>query len=211
MKTKQKVFDYRALRLSLGIIAFALPIVVSLVARVELPSISASYHSAARDVFVGLLFIVVSFLWAYNGHTLTEARLSKLAAIGALVTALSPTACNTCVVDWRSNLHYIGAASLFLILTYFCYGPFQERTKGQGGKRERRSRIYLASGTVMLLCIITMGLAKFTLPTETVQTLRLTYWAEAIALWAFGVAWITSGKVLSPLVEADEVLKLKLL
>ena len=63
------VFDYRALRLLVGLIAFALPIVVSLLSIKTLPSISASYHAEGRDAFVGMLFVVGAFLWAYNGHT----------------------------------------------------------------------------------------------------------------------------------------------
>lgn len=52
-----KVFDYRALRLVMGLIAFALPIVASAVSSTQLTSISASYYTEARDVFVGLLFL----------------------------------------------------------------------------------------------------------------------------------------------------------
>jgi len=40
------------------------------------------------------------------------------------------------------------------------------------------------------------------------KTLNITYWAEAIALVAFGVAWIVAGKIISPLVDKDEALRL---
>ncbi len=52
----RKVFDYRALRLLVGIIAFAIPICVTLISSEPLSSISASYFTEARDVFVGMLF-----------------------------------------------------------------------------------------------------------------------------------------------------------
>ena len=70
------VFNYQALRLLMGLIALALPIAVSLTAILgtpsvsDLPSISYSYHTGARNVFVGALFIVGAFLWAYNGHSM---------------------------------------------------------------------------------------------------------------------------------------------
>ncbi|MDE2996662.1 MAG: hypothetical protein OXT73_08000 [Bacteroidota bacterium] len=35
---------------------------------------------------------------------------------------------------------------------------------------------------------------------------EMTYWAEFLALWAFGIAWITAGKVLPFLVSTDEAL-----
>jgi hypothetical protein len=37
---------------------------------------------------------------------------------------------------------------------------------------------------------------------------RVTYYAEAIALWAFGVAWMVAGKYFSLVVDEDEALQL---
>jgi hypothetical protein len=51
-----------------GVIAFSLPFVFSAIANSSLGSMSGSYYTSARDVFVGMLFIVGAFLWAYNGH-----------------------------------------------------------------------------------------------------------------------------------------------
>ncbi len=48
------VFDYRALRLIMGLIAFSLPFVVTLISATSLSSISASYHTDGRDIFVEL-------------------------------------------------------------------------------------------------------------------------------------------------------------
>jgi len=45
---------------------------------------------------------------------------------------------------------------------------------------------------------------------EARNSLYITYWGEAIALWAFGIAWIVAGKVISPLVDDEEKLKLNL-
>ena len=202
------VFDYRALRLLVGIIAFALPFTVSLISSISLSSISASYYTEARDVFVGMLFIVGSFLWAYNGHSTREAIASKLAAIAAILVAVFPTACDNCDTGLQSIVHYISAASLFIILAYFCFGPFRKNTKGQKGKKGRRSKIYFICGCIMVICIICAGLGKIVLPEETLKGLRLTYWAELIALAAFGVAWITAGKYLRPLVDKEDALKL---
>ena len=74
------VFDYRALRLLMGMIAFALPFIVTLVSSTTLTSISASYYTEARDIFVGLLFVVSAFLMAYNGHTASEGWASRAAS-----------------------------------------------------------------------------------------------------------------------------------
>ena len=48
----------------MGLIAFALPFVVAALATDaanRLTSISASYHTNARDAFVGMLFVVSAF------------------------------------------------------------------------------------------------------------------------------------------------------
>jgi uncharacterized membrane protein YbjE (DUF340 family) len=46
----------------MGIIALALPFLVSLISGEQLDSISSSYYTAARDCLVGLLFVVGAFL-----------------------------------------------------------------------------------------------------------------------------------------------------
>jgi len=203
-----KVFDYRALRLLMGVIALSMPFVVRALAGESLSSISASYYTAARDAFVGMLFVVGAFLWAYNGHTPSEATASKVAALAALCVAVFPTTCSDCQVTLVSWVHYIAAVVLFSILAYFCLGPFRERTKGQPGKKGRRAKIYFICGWVMVLCMVAAVLAKLVLSPELMDRLEITFWAEATALVAFGVAWITAGKFIPPLVDESEALRL---
>jgi hypothetical protein len=141
-KSNNKIFDYRALRLLMGLIALCLPFIVSFVASNKLPSISASYHSEARDAFVGMLFVTSAFLWAYNGHTTLQKVLSKLASIAAILVAVSPLHCSGCEVNLASTIHSISTAVLFSVLSYFCFSPFRKNTKGKGGKKGLRSKIY---------------------------------------------------------------------
>jgi hypothetical protein len=206
--TMGKVFDYRALRLLMGLIAFALPFVVTLIATKPLASISASYYSEARDAFVGMLFIVSAFLWAYNGHTKKQAVASKIASLAAILVAVCPTACDTCSTNIVSIIHYASAATLLSILAYFCLGPFREKTRGQTGKKGRRGKIYFLCGWVMILCMLAVVVANFVLSPETVKAMKIVYWAEAVAMCAFGVAWITAGKYLAPLVDKEDALHL---
>src|SRR5215211_6484337 len=62
------VFDHRTLRLIVGGIAFSFSFVVLLLATTITSSISSSYHTNARDVFVGFLFVIGVLLIAYKGH-----------------------------------------------------------------------------------------------------------------------------------------------
>lgn len=202
------VFDYRALRLLVGLIALAMPFVVTALAGEELSSISASYYTKARDAFVGMLFVVGAFLWAYNGHTPQEGRASKIASLAAICVALFPTSCETCESTIVSMIHYVAAVTTFSILAYFCLGPFRKNTKGQPGKKGRRDKVYLVCGWVIVACMLTAFLANLALPKETVHAWDITYWAEAIALGAFGVAWIVAGKYLPLFADQDEELRL---
>jgi len=191
----------------MGAIAFSLPLMVDIVASDELASISASYYTEARDLFVGLLFVVAALMLAYNGHNRRESIASKTAAIATAGVALFPTAPLVGDSDWKSFVHYACAIVLFCILAYFCFGPFRERTKGRAGMKGRRARIYLTCGWVIVLSMVGLAIAKVLLPAAIVSTYKMTYWAEFAALWAFGIAWITAGKVLPFLVEPDEALR----
>lgn len=206
-KDSDKVFDYRALRLLIGLIAFTLPFVVSLVSSVKLTSISASYYTDARNIFVGLLFVVSAFFWAYNGHSLKEKWASKGASLSTILVAMFPTSCNECETDFRSMIHYSAAAILFIILAYFCFWPFRKNTKGQKGKKGRRSKIYFICGCIIAGCIVSAAVLPF-ISNDIKKALSVTYWAEAIGLWAFGFAWIVAGKSSSLLADLEEKLQL---
>jgi len=204
----RKVFDYRSLRLLVGIIAFAIPICVTIISSDPLASISASYYTEARDVFVGMLFVVGAFLWAYNGHSKPQSYTSKIASIAAVFVAVFPTACKSCEPNTTSFIHYVSAVILFSILTYFCLGPFRKNTRGKGGKKGTRSIIYLICGLIMAGCMVGMGICELVLPDEQKSALRITYWAEAVALFSFGIAWMVAGKYFRLLVDKDEELYL---
>lgn len=190
------VFDYRLLRLVMGLIAFLLPLIVDIRSSEALTSISASYHTEARDLFVGLLFVVGALLMAYRGHTARENRGANLAAIAAVLVALFPVPDAGRPVEWTAWVHYGSACGLFSLLAWFCFVPFQERTRGRGGMKGRRARIYRSCGWTMVGSMAGLGLAGLLLDSETSASYGVIYWAEFIALWAFGVAWITAGKVL---------------
>lgn len=202
------IFDYKALRLMLGIIAFVMPFLVTLVSQMQLASISASYYTEARDYFVGLLFIVAALMLAYNGHTTKEALAGKGAAVSAIVVALFPTASESCTSSITSTIHGVAAVVFFLILAYFCFGPFRENTKGKGGKKGVRAKLYFLCGSVMLACMLVGLIGKLALSCETMDAWNVTYWVEAVALGAFGVAWIVAGKIIPILVDEHEALKL---
>lgn len=201
---KDGVFDYRTLRLLIGALAFTLPFLVTWIADKSLSSISASYHTGARDFFVGWMFVIGALMFAYNGHSKPQMWAAKAAALAAVCVALFPAACDVCEADRNSAIHLFAAAALFLILAYFCFGPFRYDTKGRSGRKGRRSKVYFVCGTVILLCLAVALLLRWAFP-ELADTIDALYWAETFALLAFGIAWVVAGKTIpSPLVEQKE-------
>jgi len=73
------VFDYHTIRGLIGLIAMSFPFVVWILASRITDSISWSYHTNARDIFVGFLFVLGAFLMSYMGHkpTIQEGDVGK--------------------------------------------------------------------------------------------------------------------------------------
>jgi len=192
----------------MGIIALSLPFVTSLIASSQLSSISASYYTEARNAFVGQLFVVGAFFLAYNGHTRRQGIFARLAALTAILVATCPTACDGCVSSSLVYVHYASAVSLFSILAYFCLGPFRIKKEDDSVKRQRRRVIYLICGLTMVASMVLGGILQLSLSEASIAHYRVTYWVETVSLLAFGVAWITAGKYLKPLVDQEDALKL---
>jgi hypothetical protein len=75
------------IKLVIGLIALLLPIVVNWIADPPLKSISESYIAPnlwTRNIFVGSLWAIGAFLFAYNGQSIFEMLLSRAAAICAV-------------------------------------------------------------------------------------------------------------------------------
>ncbi|MFG1496626.1 hypothetical protein ABMA57_08330 [Saccharospirillum sp. HFRX-1] len=212
----QKEIDHHVLRLIVGLIALLLPLfVIVLTTGNPLGSISASYHDdgAARDVFVGSLFAMAAFLFAYNGDHARQSTLSKLAAVSAVCIALFPTAgvsAPDTLATWVGVVHYLAAAVLFAVLAYFCWS-FSCTAKNKGGTyREAgiRSLIYR-------VCLVGIGLAiVFMLAYLGFEEYldehfpRYIFFFEWLGLLAFGIAWLVASRIIPVITHRDERLKL---
>lgn len=157
------------LRRVVGLLGVSLPLVLVIIAG-ERESISAFYHSPARDVFVGWLVAIAVCLAAYRGHDAADKWCARVAAAGLLVVAYVPTGGAT------GPYHLAGALVFFGASAALCW------RFGKGS----RPRTFRALSAGMVACIawaLAAGLAGGSI-----------FAPEALAVVLFGAAWSLKGR-----------------
>lgn len=188
------------LRRTIGVLGVVLPGILAIGGRLLYgcplqPSISAYYHTSARNLFVGVLFVVAFYMFAYRGHETKDNRLGDLACIAALGVALFPVSEKQAGLgDIVHVLHYVSAILLFGALAAFCLWLFPKSDLASPRKwKLRRNRVYRACGWTMLLC---MALVPILSGADSLAKLRPVFWLESILLLAFGLSWFVKGDTL---------------
>jgi hypothetical protein len=160
-----------------------------------LPSISDYYTVGPRNVFVGILFAISAFLFAYQGDEEEDWWAAKIASLAALGVALCPVD-GTKVVQ---GLHFGSAFVLFSAFAYFDLCLFT-RTHRDGrpmtSEKRRRNRLYRACGWTIVVCVVAIGALKVTRLEAHLVRWAPVFFLEFAALGAFGVAWLVKGETL---------------
>ncbi|WP_146587699.1 hypothetical protein [Puniceibacterium confluentis] len=116
-------------------------------------------------------------------------------------------------VPWTSTLHGLAAGVMFAILGYFSLFVFTRvqshksmRTATSTGQRKKiRNVIYVVSGVVIYATILALLFKKIACTGAAdcaYDASNFTFWAETLALLAFGFSWLTKGRFIRWL--ADE-------
>lgn len=213
--------SYLLTRAVVGALGIALPVALMLAEAslagdvVARGSLSASYHSPARDVFVGTLAVVGVLLMTYlAAQTDTiDFWLSLVAGMAALVVAYVPTArpglpagappCGTapppagCVAIQQAlgetlaaAIHFTAAGVFVLALAVLCF-VFARREQVHADL-PGTARFLRACGWTILAAIgwiVLGGIADLT-----IAGLTPLYVGEVVAVWAFGAAWLVKGR-----------------
>jgi hypothetical protein len=212
---RDDIFTYRRIRRAIGYLGISLPFLLVGLSFISFfktqlqPSISDYYYTNLREIFTGTLAAVGLFMINYKGSGNTsilknDNLLTNIAGIMAIAVALIPVNPDNFEIKiytlfqypdkWLGWLHYGFAALLFLIMALLSINVF---TIGQ--KNETRdpksilneNNIYKFCGYSILVFIIMVPIS---------ETLRLfpysTLIFEALALFAFGVAWLIKGRAL---------------
>jgi len=192
-------FSIDAIRLFIGLIAFALPALVTIASSfAPLTSISASYHTGARDTFVGLLFVLGAFLFTYKGHEKKEDWMANLAALGAILAALFPVPCDGCKLDTTTTIdaiiHCCGGLTMFSVIAYFCLGPFRKAADAKpDAGAGRRANFYTFCGWAVIACIAVIIVGTLTSAFFGLIP-NFTFLAEFVMLWLFSAAWLVASQ-----------------
>jgi hypothetical protein len=153
-------------------------------------------------------------LWAYVKRN-QEDVVSIIGGVAALSTALFPTAQDPDVFvlsDPVSTTHYIAAVFVFLTTIYFCLVAFKSCAKPKRDKAIedgddpapmiRRIWLYRVCGWGIA---VVMAVAAIAAAREWSPIPNFVFWAEAVALWLFGIGWVTASKTVPGLATEEEL------
>src|SRR5688572_17238198 len=215
------VVSYTTLRNLIGFGGMLLPFVLMFLTKeannvfVE-PSISDYYYTKNGDILVVLLSVLGVFLFTYNGYNWKEKALTTVAALCALGVAFSPTGSRAAEIDPNSVhtainfggllIHFLFAGVFFVALAIVTLKYFPKSddpaTKKHDGKKtakEKRNVIYRICGWIMIGSVALLLIYFLLLELDAFQTnFPVVFVLEAIAVEAFGIAWITKGETLLP-------------
>lgn len=102
-----------------------------------------------------------------------------------------------------ADYHLVAAAIVFIYLGFFCLLVLRRvipEIHGLGDTlvptKRKRNRLYFWCGIVILACVAVLALKGPVLgDLDDWNSWNLTFWVEMLALWAFGLAWITKGRI----------------
>ena len=144
-----------------------------------------SSDAPMRTWFVGMLFVLGICLVLYHGLTPTENVLLDIAGVLALGVALFPDECGSCqpwvLGPFRLTAHSVSAYTAFICLgcvaLLAAVKAYLEMPAGVG----RFAGSYLLAAVLM---IVLPGAAYL------FRVDRVTFWMEALGLWAFALYWV---------------------
>lgn len=214
------VISYLALRKTIGFLGLLLPFILMIGGwilsgsfDVE-PSISDYYYTKLGSVFVGTLSVVAMFLFAYKGYETADRIAGFLGCVFALGVVFFPTAPCPEPIGYHKifgTLHFVFAGFFFSVLIFFSLVLFTKSSTNHQvtGRKKMRNTVYHICGYIMIACIL--GIAVFSIwfdPEDCkIEDGDVTFWLEAVALWAFGVSWLVKGELILKDLQAPQPLE----
>lgn len=197
--------DHRALKIMIGIVAFTLANVTSVLADGTILSVSEAYKYGgwARDVLVGAMFAVAAFMFAYNGYRPLEKVLTKVTAFAALGVALFPGEVEP-PGSLTQTVHTIASLIMFCTLAGLCWIFYLRAKRKQLMRASRRAALYVICGWVMLASMLVVVVDHFVGGPLLDKIPKLVFYCERVALLAFGTAWLAAGHIVPWITDPEE-------
>jgi hypothetical protein len=198
---RPKVLSYPGLRRSGGYLGIVLPFVL-VFGQILLHrhptiqgSISSYYHTDMRNILVGDLCAIAVFLISCKGYTRVDAILGDCAGLCAVGVAFFPTNYDGCPKTLISKLHATFASLLFLQLATFCLVLFTKTFPDKRPTPEKltRNNVYKFCGYTIVVCIVLSLVTSIASVKPLLGWKNYLFFYESIAIFFFGVAWITKG------------------
>jgi len=180
------VRSYQDLRTVVGMIGIFLPFALLIGNWGFEPSISQYYYTVMRNLFVGALVAVSTFMFFYVGYDKTDNWLSGIVGVFALGVPFFP--CE----GWTRPYHLASALILFSMLGVFSLFRFTKGDPNMTTRKKQRNVIYKICGYTIfgsITALIIYFLSGLDIPT-------LIFWLEVAMLEAFGIAWLTKGGII---------------
>ena len=200
---ENRIISYNSMRRNIGIFGMSLPFVLIIGSvlffnynEIQV-SVSQYYHTGMRDVFVGIIFFVALFLFAYRGYNILDRIAGIIAGTAALGIALFPAA----IVkpgNWIDTVHIISASVFFITLALISIFLFTlteyDKPKEKSDEKKNRNKLYRVCGIIMLGCMLLI-LLWFRIDETYPELIKYkpVFCLETIALIAFGISWLAKG------------------
>jgi hypothetical protein len=201
----QRVISYLTLRKAIGLIGVLLPFILAgvymlLASKIIFQSsVSAYYYTSMRNVLVGGLCAIGVFLFAYRGYGWQDNLCTNAAGVFAVGVAFCPTTPPdpSRAATVLGYLHLAFAGLLFSMLAIIALFLFTKTDSLGARPAEKRKRdiVYHACGCVIVACLLLVPVEAFVLG-EAVARYQPLFWLEAVAIAAFGVAWLVKGQAI---------------
>jgi hypothetical protein len=197
---KHMLSSYFGMRRGMYLAAFLLPIVLpcalSLYASEWVgfeTSISAYYHTPARDFFVVILLIVSALLYVYKGFTDAENIALNTASIFLAIVAVVPTAKigeEAGAITWHGMAAILFFASIFIVC-WFRSGDTLEHVEDKRERERYRKRYRTAAWSMVIFPVAAIAVHTAANWKEYI------FFAETFAIWAFASYWFIKSQELN--------------
>jgi hypothetical protein len=202
--------SYFTLRIGLALMAFVLPIALWISAGPDSlqGSISAYYHYAAaqpaeygagsaRNIMVGTLWAVGTFLFFYKGYSRAEDWVLDLAGVAAVLISLFP-------MDWPpvpevphsqiATVHYVSAAAFFVAIAYVCVFRSNDTLAIMTNDVRKRffRRVYVVLAAAMVAMPTTVWLRHVL--TATPENGHFLFWVEVTGVYVYATFWLVKSR-----------------